>query len=171
MAPASECRHESSGLPPAPRHLVFTMHMLPHTSAHASALLLVWSTRRHALPRGRSGQRDAAPRRALQPRHQPLPRAQGTPHAASCSLTLQPTGVGPAPVAACLYWDRPLPLQNDVNTPSFPALPALSCAPLQNESTGTKTFTLFGPAGGGTNLTAFHFETKVGRAVGGCRWS
>ena len=34
-------------------------------------------------------------------------------------------------------------------------------APEQNESTGTKTFTLFGPAGGGTNLTAFHFETKA----------
>lgn len=39
---------------------------------------------------------------------------------------------------------------------------------LQSESTGTKTFTLFGPAGGGTNLTAFHFETKARRAgVGG----
>ena len=33
---------------------------------------------------------------------------------------------------------------------------------LQSESTGTKTFSLFGPAGGGANLTAFHFETKVG---------
>ena len=42
-------------------------------------------------------------------------------------------------------------------------------APLQNESTGTKTFTLFGPAGGGTNLTAFHFETKVREGdPGGC---
>ncbi|PRW59252.1 hypothetical protein C2E21_2426 [Chlorella sorokiniana] len=35
---------------------------------------------------------------------------------------------------------------------------------LKSESTGTKTFTLFGPAGGGTNLTAFHFETKRRRS-------
>ncbi len=37
---------------------------------------------------------------------------------------------------------------------------------LQSESTGTKTFTLFGPAGGGTNLTAFHFETKARQGWG-----
>lgn len=43
----------------------------------------------------------------------------------------------------------------------------LSFSSEQNESTGTKTFTLFGPAGGGTNLTAFHFETKVGAQLAG----
>lgn len=35
---------------------------------------------------------------------------------------------------------------------------------LKNESTGTRTFTLFAPIGGGTNLTAFHFETKRRRS-------
>jgi hypothetical protein len=32
------------------------------------------------------------------------------------------------------------------------------------ESTGTRTFTFFAPAGGGTNLTAFHHETKKRRS-------
>lgn len=36
--------------------------------------------------------------------------------------------------------------------------------PPQSESTGTASFTLYGPAGGGTNLTGFHFETKVSGA-------
>lgn len=47
------------------------------------------------------------------------------------------------------------------------APPAIATEP-QNESTGTKTFTLFGPAGGGTNLTAFHFETKVPAGLAHC---
>jgi hypothetical protein len=46
-----------------------------------------------------------------------------------------------------------------------PSLPSWLLPPPQNESTGTKTFTLFGPAGGGTNLTAFHFETKASAAA------
>jgi hypothetical protein len=35
---------------------------------------------------------------------------------------------------------------------------------LKNESTGTRTFTLFAPAGAVPNLTAFHYETKKRRS-------
>ena len=62
------------------------MHIYSHAPITTPPHILVspHTTRRHALPRGRPGQRDAAPRRALQPRHQPLPRAQGTHARPAC---------------------------------------------------------------------------------------